>query len=70
MVEHYKIETRYMQKDSKNKMVTGDARTAFITTKKKQGFSGDEIVLLLKKEGFRPVHRSRIYKILRAQGNK
>lgn len=59
-----------MQKESKDKMVTGDARTAFIVTKHKQGFSGDEIALLMKKEGFRAVHRSRIYKILREHRNK
>ena len=56
-----------MLKDSKNKMQTAaatKARTDFILEKHKQGFSPNETIILLKKEGFVPVNRSRIYQIL------
>lgn len=56
-----------MQTSSKNKMQTSaatKARTDFILEKHKRGFSPSEILLLLKKEGFRSVARSRIYQII------
>lgn len=62
-----------MQTSSKNKMQTSEvtkARTDFILEKHKRGFSPNEILLLLKKEGFRSVARSRIYQILKENGAK
>jgi hypothetical protein len=57
-----------MQTTSRNKMLASrhSARTAFIIEKSKT-FSADEIALLLPKEGFAPISRSRIYEILKGR---
>ena len=39
-------------------------RNAFIIEKAKKGFTPTEILTLLKREGFAPIARSRIYQIL------
>jgi hypothetical protein len=43
-------------------------RNQFIIEKYKQGFSADEIRILLKKNNFKGVSRSRIYQILEKNG--
>lgn len=62
-----------MHEKAKTKMITGSknkevkdlsARDAYILEKTKQGFTPTEIIVLMKKEGFTPVARSRIYQIL------
>ena len=59
-----------MQTNAKNKMVERSgaisARDAFIIEKSVKGFTPTEILTLLKREGFTPVARSRIYQILGA----
>lgn len=62
-----------MQTTSKNKMQTSaatKARTDYILDQHKRGFSVNEISVLLKKDGFRSVARSRIYQILKERGEK
>lgn len=51
---------------SKNKAEVKDlsARDAYIIEKSKQGFTPTEILTLMKREGFVPIARSRIYQIL------
>jgi DNA-binding transcriptional regulator YhcF (GntR family) len=43
-------------------------RDQFIIEKYQQGFSGDEIIILLKKNNFKPITRARIYQILEKNG--
>ena len=38
-------------------------RNSYIIEKAKQGFSPTEIMLLLEREGFRPISRARVYQI-------
>ncbi len=66
-----------MIKNSKDKMMKGapkdkqiSARDAFIIDKARKQFSPTEILVLLKREGFQPPARSRIYQILEANGIK
>lgn len=62
-----------MIEKSKNKMITApevSKRDAFIIEKAKKGFSPTETLTLLKREGFQPVARSRIYQILERHGIK
>lgn len=51
---------------AKNKAGAKDlsARDAYILEKTKQGFTPTEILTLMKREGFVPIARSRIYQIL------
>jgi len=67
-----------MQKESKNRMITSarnkaprdlSARDRFIIEKSKD-FTPTEILTLMKREGFTPVARSRVYQILEANGVK
>lgn len=44
------------------------ARDAFIVEKAKQKFSPTEILVLMQREGFAKVARSRIYQILESNG--
>ena len=53
---------------AKNKQIS--ARDAFIIEKAKKDFTPTEILTLLKREGFKPPARSRIYQILEANGVK
>jgi IS30 family transposase len=61
-----------MQTSSSNKQSQETrARKEFILSSHKRGFSPNEILVLLKREGFRSVARSRIYQILdEAKGKK
>lgn len=60
-----------MIEKSKNKMQTEvSKRDAFIIEKAKKGFTPTETLTLLKREGFQPVARSRIYQILERNGVK
>lgn len=52
-----------MIKDSKNKQQV-NARDKFILEKSQMGFSPNEILVLLKREGFAAPVRSRIYQIV------
>lgn len=59
-----------MIRSAKNKAPSDlKARDSFIVEKAKN-FSPTEILVLLKREGFMPVARSRIYQILAAHGVK
>ena len=51
---------------SKTKQLS--ARDQFIVAKAKQEFTPNEILVLLRREGFQPPARSRIYQILEANG--
>lgn len=60
-----------MIEKAKNKMVTTarnkgetSARDAYIIEQSNKGFTPTEILTLLKRDGFVPVARSRIYQIL------
>lgn len=46
------------------------ARDSFIVAKAKKGFTPDETIVLMKREGFVPVGRSTIYDILEKHGIK
>lgn len=54
--------------NSTNKQIS--ARDAFIIDKAKKNFTPSEILVLLKREGFKPPARSRIYQILETNGVK
>lgn len=63
-----------MQEKSHTKQITGaknkaesknlSARDAYIIEQSKKGFTPTEILTLMKREGFVPIARSRIYQIL------
>jgi IS30 family transposase len=59
-----------MQEKANTKMITGSknkdlsTRDAYIIEKSKKGFTPTEILTMMKRDGFVPVARSRIYQIL------
>lgn len=46
------------------------ARDSFIVEKAEKGFAPDEIVVLMERNGFKPVARSTVYEILAKAGIK
>jgi hypothetical protein len=54
--------------DQIDRQVKIPIRDQFIIEKYQQGFSGDEIIILLKKNNFQPITRARIYQILEKNG--
>lgn len=54
--------------ETKEKTVS--VRDTFIIEKAKKGFSPTEIIVLMKREGFAAIARSRIYQILETAGFK
>lgn len=60
-----------MQTNARNKQQTElSKRDAFIIEKAKKGFSPTETLVLMQREGFQKIARSRIYQILERHGHK